>query len=500
MAKCIAALVTLVVLSIIVFACNDDESSNGETAGNNVTRAEESTDTIDYALAVYLEMEEVPGIDYTKAPLKVKGAVSHPQATVTVNGLPTDVAEDGSFSCDVSLTEGTNSMEAVARYADAEDSWLIMVDLSPEGNLTHVPGLGSGWQRYASKLIYDHNVDIKAGETKSIDITLENGKPRSGPGPADCTYTISLVSSEYSEQTVPMPMGLDISVEPSKFTAYSNTNYHSTLTISTTPGLVGCKYYLLLKGSLEGGFTEQGWITVEVQRGSEEAHSDWSAPIRFSGDCSIMIQGVGMKANNHISIYGGCLLPETACIVTQLLDRGEVVPWWPGTACATIEDGNWRIDVPLGENNLEAKGYWVYASERGNGEIAPARYPFSIEFGEDNSLLAVPPSLPAPGGPSVCGRVSGLLNGDRVIIQMSTQEDIGNVTLAEVGNGPWELVVMVNSIGTKYYTVTADAEGYRTQPPHYTIAADCQSAYIVRDGEIEEEAVNLDFKFIPDDR
>jgi len=222
-----------------------------------------------------------------------------------------------------------------------------------------------------------------------------------------------------------------------------------------------------------------------------------SPPIPFSGDCSIMIQSVGMEANDSISISGACILPESACIVTQLLDHGEVMPWWPGSACATIEGDNWQIDIHLGENNLEAKGYWVYASKRGNDEIAPARYPFSVEFGEDNSLLAVPSSLPAPGGPSVNGQVSGLLNSDRVIIQMSPQEDIGNVALAEVGNGPWELVVMVNSIGTKYYTVTADAEGYRTQPPHYTIAADCQSAYIVREGEIEEEAVDLDFKLIP---
>ncbi|MFO8009319.1 MAG: hypothetical protein R6U89_00750 [Dehalococcoidia bacterium] len=266
MAKWLTALVTLVVLSTIAFACNDDESGTVEKTDNNITQVVETADTIDHALAVYLEMEDVPGVDYTKAPLKVKGVVSQPQATVTVNGSPTDVAEDGSFSSDVPLAEGTNFIEAVATYGESEDRWLIMVDISPEGNLVYVPGLGSGWQRYASRLIYDHNVDIKAGETESIDITLENGKPHSGPGPAECTYTISLVSSEYSEKTVPMPMGLDISVEPSRFTAYPNTTYQSTLTISTTPGLVGCKYYLLLEGSLEGGFTEQGWITVDVRR------------------------------------------------------------------------------------------------------------------------------------------------------------------------------------------------------------------------------------------
>ena len=99
-------------------------------------------------------------------------------------------------------------------------------------------------------------------------------------------------------------------------------------------------------------------------QGDEVTSEESSPPIRFSGDCSIMIQSVGMESNDHISVYGSCLLPERACIVTQLLDHGEVVPWWPGTACATIEDGDWQIDVPLGDNNLEVKGYWVYASER----------------------------------------------------------------------------------------------------------------------------------------
>jgi len=48
--------------------------------------------------------------------------------------------------------------------------------------------------------------------------------------------------------------------------------------------------------------------------------------------------------------------------------------------------------------------------------------------------------------------------------------------------------------------VTAEADGYRVQPSHYDIAADCQSTYIVLDNEIAGEAVDLDFKFILDDR
>ncbi len=236
---------------------------------------------------------------------------------------------------------------------------------------------------------------------------------------------------------------------------------------------------------------------VAPVQGDEITPDKSSAPIRFSGDCSIMIQNVSMKSNDHISIHGSCLLPENACIVTQLLDHGEVVPWWPGTACATIEDGHWHIDVPLAGNNLTVKGYRVYAWERENDAVAPARYPFSIEIGVRNEMMAVPPSLPEPASPSVGGSISGLLNDDRAVVRAYSREDMEDGASTEVGNGPWELVVTSNSIGTKYYTVTAEAEGYRTQPSHYTIAADCQSAYVVRDDEIEEDAIDLDFRFIP---
>lgn len=236
---------------------------------------------------------------------------------------------------------------------------------------------------------------------------------------------------------------------------------------------------------------------VPVQEEDEATPGKPSAPLRFSGDCAIMIQGVGMKSDDGISIYGSCLLPENACIVTQLLDHGEVVPWWPANACATIEDSHWHIDVPLESDNLTAKGYRVHAWERGNSAVTPARYPFSIEVGEGSSLLAVPPSLPEPASPSVNGSISGLLNDDRAAVRVCSQEDMADGSGGERTNGLWEMVITRNSIGIKYYTVTAEAEGYSSQPSHYSIATDCKTAYILRDDKIGEEAADLDFKFIP---
>jgi hypothetical protein len=50
------------------------------------------------------------------------------------------------------------------------------------------------------------------------------------------------------------------------------------------------------------------------------------------------------------------------------------------------------------------------------------------------------------------------------------------------------------------YIVTAEAEGYISQPISYTIHISGDTAYVVREGQVtNEEAVHLDFHFIPKD-
>jgi len=50
------------------------------------------------------------------------------------------------------------------------------------------------------------------------------------------------------------------------------------------------------------------------------------------------------------------------------------------------------------------------------------------------------------------------------------------------------------------YIVTAEAEGYISQPISYTIHISGDTAYVVRDGQVtDEEAVHLDFLFVPKD-
>ncbi len=101
-----------------------------------------------------------------------------------------------------------------------------------------------------ARVLHDDSVSIKAGETKSLDVTLETRK--SGPG--QVIYEISRV-----------PDGLDVSIEPSQFMAHPETVYHSTITIKASPELASGEYQLLFGKNFERVFSGVGWIKVNVE-------------------------------------------------------------------------------------------------------------------------------------------------------------------------------------------------------------------------------------------
>ena len=103
-----------------------------------------------------------------------------------------------------------------------------------------------------------------------------------------------------------------------------------------------------------------------------------------------------------------------------------------------------------------------------------------------------------PGRPIIGGQISGLPEDVEATIYIKTPEgrivSWGGAT-EEI---PWEAVV--HQVGGFGYIVTAEAEGYISQPISYTIHISGDTAYVVRDGEVtDEEAVHLDFHFVPKD-
>ena len=101
-----------------------------------------------------------------------------------------------------------------------------------------------------ARVLYDDSVSLKAGETKSLDVTLETRK--SGPG--RIIYEISRV-----------PDGLDVSIKPSQFMANPDTEYHSTITIKASPELQPGEYRFSFGKNFERVFSGAGWIKVNVE-------------------------------------------------------------------------------------------------------------------------------------------------------------------------------------------------------------------------------------------
>lgn len=87
------------------------------------------TITVARVLAVGITSPEDEA-ELTESPITISGIVSDPEATVTVNGVEVEVAEDGSFSAQVELTEGENVIEAIAVLGEQEARHSITVTYS----------------------------------------------------------------------------------------------------------------------------------------------------------------------------------------------------------------------------------------------------------------------------------------------------------------------------------------------------------------------------------
>ncbi len=103
-----------------------------------------------------------------------------------------------------------------------------------------------------------------------------------------------------------------------------------------------------------------------------------------------------------------------------------------------------------------------------------------------------------PVRPLIGGQISGLPEDVLATIYIRTPQ--GRTVSwggAKVGV-PWQAIV--HKAGGFDYIVTAEAEGYISQPISYTIHINGDTAYVVRDGQVtDEEAVHLDFHFVPKD-
>jgi hypothetical protein len=118
----------------------------------------------------------------------------------------------------------------------------------------------------------------------------------------------------------------------------------------------------------------------------------------------------------------------------------------------------------------------------------------SCNSGPDGPKRTIPKFL------SIKTSVSGLKDGTVLVTTHIYDKDTGkeNIESKRSGNGLSEIAIREPKEG-HVYTIIAEAEGYKVQPESYMIRIKDDRAYFVSNSEIGEEAIHLDFQFVPEE-
>ena len=241
-------------------------------------------------LAIFLDkLTPEQGVDYSITPIAVTGWVSDAKAMVTLNDIATEVAEDGNFSAQVllQLNEETGGVVADAVLGGSEDRMDRTISIPPQNGEvfppTPVPSIvvppaptpttppapspirlpPPHVTQPPDPIHSEGTILIKAGETTSLELVLNVGKTIREPTPV--SYQISYVARLGSTDKLPMPLGLNVSIQPSVFMLYLNTTYKPIIVVRTSPDLPSGDYWLLIERSYADR-TSSDWIRLIVER------------------------------------------------------------------------------------------------------------------------------------------------------------------------------------------------------------------------------------------
>lgn len=193
-------------------------------------------------------------VDYTVTPVEICGYVSDPAAKVTVNEMPVSIKKDGTYCKSLLLKEGKNNVNVLAILHQKSDNVREEIRVTRDGEAFSIPRPGEAMLSYIS------TIELKAGETRLVDIELWTGK-RDITRPRELEGDIWRVSELYGQEQLTMPEGLDVYIEPPIFTAHPGRAYSLTLVASAMSDIAPGQYYFSLNIGLRGGFT----IIVENQ-------------------------------------------------------------------------------------------------------------------------------------------------------------------------------------------------------------------------------------------
>lgn len=180
-------------------------------------------------------------IDYSKTPLPVTGQVNNAKAKVTINGENVSVGVDDTFSIQILLKDG---IQATATLDNESDEAEIRV-LHSNGMFSYSPGQ----LLIPSQIIIPNStINLKANQAARLDSIFKVTK-YFVPKAENCKLSMVRVS-QTSYNPLPMISGLITDINPSNFTIYPNTNYHSTISFKASPDVPAGKYYFFVRADI----------------------------------------------------------------------------------------------------------------------------------------------------------------------------------------------------------------------------------------------------------
>jgi hypothetical protein len=360
MKRCILASILALVVPLMVLSCSKPTASLvpvstpislSPSAVQFPSATEPPVNLPEYSLAVYMDgpypVDDT--VNYTKVPVAVTGWVNLTAARVTVNGVVATVLPDGRYYAWVQLKENAAfTLQAIATLGGKTDEVTFRIGVDSRGRLSTVPGLEGGGTMYDSRINLEKSAELEAGESKTLDFTLEVKKDIRAE--SDLGLFIYLRGSDRTNGNLLLPDWLSANFDPNFVKVYANTTYHFALDLDAATGLKPGEYPL----------------SVEYDLGNRSS----------SDTITVKIDPPGTRPVSELPVTTQC---QAAAIARETIP-GQVLPRLGAIGAAKIGDlpnQQWLVDIMLDKVTREELG-WV---EGPNVQF----YPGDSHFAEDGS-------------------------------------------------------------------------------------------------------------------
>lgn len=125
----------------------------------------------------------------------------------------------------------------------------------------------------------------------------------------------------------------------------------------------------------------------------------------------VSISGVEVT-EEYVAVRGEATLPDGSCVSAELWADGRPAGWWPADVCAPVQEGEWRLLVPLDvDQALKSDVQYMVRAYQPGGPQVVATFPFDLDA-PPSPGLGGDPTLILPESAVPIQRASVDLNGD----------------------------------------------------------------------------------------